>query len=90
MTATTFGKFLEFSVPTPDIQASLNFYCELGFCELSVRDVRDYHYGVVTDGRIAIGLHAGGLDQDSIVRQIDAFEAWKERRWSVSRCVDRR
>lgn len=66
MTATTFGQFLEFSVPTPDIQDSLNFYCALGFCELSVGDVRDYHYGVITDGRIAIGLHADGLDEPAL------------------------
>ena len=63
---TTFGQFLEFSVPTDDIQASLNFYLELGFSELPVGDIRDYHYGVVTDGRIAIGLHAGGIDQPAL------------------------
>ncbi|MAF84811.1 MAG: hypothetical protein QGH93_00840 [Gammaproteobacteria bacterium] len=66
MTTTIFGQFLEFSVPTDDIQASLNFYLELGFSELSVGDIRDYHYGVVTDGRIAIGLHAGGIDEPAL------------------------
>lgn len=66
MMTTVFGQFLEFSVPTHDIQESLNFYHELGFSELPVGDVRDYHYGVVTDGRIAIGLHAGGIDEPAL------------------------
>jgi catechol 2,3-dioxygenase-like lactoylglutathione lyase family enzyme len=44
----------------------LNFYHELGFSELSVGDIRDYHYGVVTDGRIALGLHAGGIDEPAL------------------------
>jgi catechol 2,3-dioxygenase-like lactoylglutathione lyase family enzyme len=63
---TVFGQFLEFSIPTDDILDSLNFYRKLGFSELPVRDVRDYHYGVITDGRIAIGLHAGGIDEPAL------------------------
>ena len=66
MMTTVFGQFLEFSVPTDNIQDSLNFYRKLGFSELPVGDVRDYHYGVVTDGRIAIGLHAGGIDEPAL------------------------
>lgn len=57
-----FGKFLELGIPTADILASLGFYLDLGFAELSVGDIRDYHYAVVTDGRIAIGLHSAGLE----------------------------
>lgn len=56
----TLGRFLELSLPTTDIQASLAFYRALGFTELPTGDVRDYHYAVVSDGRIAIGLHGGG------------------------------
>jgi len=66
MMTTAFGQFLEFSIPTPDIQESLNFYHKLGFSELPVGDIRDYHYGVITDGRIAIGLHAGGIDEPAL------------------------
>jgi len=66
MMTTVFGQFLEFSVPTPDIQESLNFYHKLGFSELPVGDIRDYHYGVITDGRITIGLHAGGIDEPAL------------------------
>ncbi|UCG74328.1 MAG: hypothetical protein JSV45_08160 [Chromatiales bacterium] len=51
-------RFLELSIPTPDIVASLDFYRCLGFTELTTTDARTYPYAVVSDGRIAIGLHA--------------------------------
>lgn len=54
-------RFLELSLPTPDIAASLDFYRCLGFSELTTTDARTYPYAVVTDGRIAIGLHADEL-----------------------------
>ena len=60
------GTFLELSVPTDDIQASLEFYQRLGFTELTVNDIRTHYYAVVTDGRIAIGLHAGGFDEPAL------------------------
>lgn len=66
MTTTAFGRFLEFSIPTADIRASLDFYLRLGFSELSVGDIHDYYYAVVTDGRIAIGLHAAGIDESAL------------------------
>ncbi|MDJ0926375.1 MAG: hypothetical protein QNJ73_01900 [Gammaproteobacteria bacterium] len=61
-----FGKFLELSVPTLDIQASLGFYRDLGFTELPTGDVRTYFYAVVTDGHIAIGLHGSLLEQPAL------------------------
>ncbi|MDH3977366.1 MAG: hypothetical protein OEU86_02535 [Gammaproteobacteria bacterium] len=66
MNHSSFGHFLEYSVPTDDIQASLSFYHALGFTELTVGDMRDYYYGVVTDGRIAIGLHAGHIKEPAL------------------------
>lgn len=54
-------RFLELSIPTPDIVASLDFYRCLGFTELTTTDARTYPYAVVSDGRIAIGLHAASL-----------------------------
>jgi hypothetical protein len=51
------GQFLEFSLPTPDIQASLEFYLKLGFAEATVGETWTHPYAVVTDGRICIGLH---------------------------------
>ncbi len=51
------GRFHEFSVPTADILASVEFYERLGFVQAPARDVWPHPYGVLTDGRIAIGLH---------------------------------
>lgn len=51
------GRFLEFSIPAPDIQASLNFYAKLGFSEAEVGEAWGHPYAVLTDGRICLGLH---------------------------------
>jgi catechol 2,3-dioxygenase-like lactoylglutathione lyase family enzyme/predicted enzyme related to lactoylglutathione lyase len=51
------GRFLEFSVETPDIPASLEFYGKIGFSQAKVGDAWDHPYAVVTDGRICVGLH---------------------------------
>lgn len=77
-----FGKFLEVSVPTVDILRSLDFYRGLGFIELTTGDIRAWHYAVVTDGCITIGLHAGGIEEPALsfvrpnlARQVQALEA---------------
>ena len=51
------GRFLEYSVAAPDIQASLDFYLRLGFSQAQVGETYAHPYAVVTDGRICIGLH---------------------------------
>ncbi len=51
------GRFLEWSLVTEDIQASLNFYAKLGFSEAEVGEAWSHPYAVVTDGRICLGLH---------------------------------
>lgn len=51
------GRFLEFSIATPDIRASLSFYGKLGFSQAEVGDAWTHPYAVVSDGRIVIGLH---------------------------------
>ncbi len=61
-----FGRFLELSVPANDVLDSLGFYRRLGFAELSTGDIRPWHYAVVTDGHIAIGLHAEGIDEPAL------------------------
>jgi catechol 2,3-dioxygenase-like lactoylglutathione lyase family enzyme len=60
------GRFLEFSLFTPDIQASLNFYGKLGFSEAHVGETWAHPYGVVTDGRISLGLHQQGLAEPTL------------------------
>ena len=77
-----FGKFLEFSVPAGDVLRSLAFYRSLGFAELTTGDIRAWHYAVVTDGQIAIGLHGGGIEEPALAfvrpnlaRQVSALAA---------------
>jgi len=57
-----FGRFLELSMPVLDIRKSLEWYRLLGFQECAVGDIYDYHYAVVTDGRVFIGLHSAGIE----------------------------
>lgn len=51
------GRFHELSLPTPDIRASVEFYERLGFRQAQTGDAWSHPYGVLTDGRIALGLH---------------------------------
>lgn len=51
------GRFLEISLHTPDIQASLEFYESLGFRQAPVGEAWPYPYAVITDGRLILGLH---------------------------------
>lgn len=60
------GRFLEFSVHTPDIVDSLAFYKRLGFSELQIGDIWAHKYAVVSDGYICIGLHDRIFDGPSL------------------------
>ena len=60
------GRFLEFSLPTPEIQASLDFYCKLGFSEAPVGETYAHPYAVVTDGRIYLGLHQSSVAEPTL------------------------
>jgi catechol 2,3-dioxygenase-like lactoylglutathione lyase family enzyme len=60
------GRFLEFSLPAPDVQASLEFYGKLGFSEAPVGEAWPHPYAVVTDGRIYLGLHQHGISAPAI------------------------
>ena len=51
------GRFLEFTIATPDILESLNFYKQLGFSELEGGEVWPHKYVAVSDGELSIGLH---------------------------------
>jgi catechol 2,3-dioxygenase-like lactoylglutathione lyase family enzyme len=51
------GRFHEWSAPTRDILASVEFYERLGFTQAATREVWPHPYGALTDGRIVIGLH---------------------------------
>ena len=60
------GRYLEFSLRTPDIIESLGFYKLLGFTELEIGDVWPHKYAVVTDGVLCIGLHDAHFDEPSV------------------------
>jgi catechol 2,3-dioxygenase-like lactoylglutathione lyase family enzyme len=75
------GRFLELSLATPDIQASLDFYVKLGFSQAQVGDAWPHPYAVVTDGRIHLGLHQTEMPATSItfvkpdlLKQLDVLE----------------
>jgi catechol 2,3-dioxygenase-like lactoylglutathione lyase family enzyme len=51
------GRFHELSLSTPDIRTSIDFYETLGFWQAPTGDVWPHRYGVVTDGRLVLGLH---------------------------------
>jgi catechol 2,3-dioxygenase-like lactoylglutathione lyase family enzyme len=52
-----FGRFLELSLATADIAASVQFYERLGFSQLTTGDTWTHPYGVLSDGRLCLGLH---------------------------------
>lgn len=60
------GRFLEFSVRTPDIIESLHFYKLLGFEELEIGDVWPHKYAVISDGVLHIGLHDREFDSPAV------------------------
>lgn len=51
------GRFHEFSVACEDVRASVEFYERLGFSQALTGDAFTHPYGVMTDGRLFIGLH---------------------------------
>lgn len=52
-----FGRLLEISLAAPDIAASVRFYESLGFTQLATTDTWSHPYGVLSDGRLQLGLH---------------------------------
>jgi catechol 2,3-dioxygenase-like lactoylglutathione lyase family enzyme len=75
------GRFLEFSLAAPDIQASLDFYIKLGFSQAEVGEAWPHPYAVVTDGRICLGLHQAAMSAPSmtfvrpgLLKHLDALE----------------
>ncbi len=51
------GRFHEFSVATHDIRASVEFYEQLGFTQAATSDALTHPYGVLSDGRLHLGVH---------------------------------
>ncbi|HET9864703.1 MAG TPA: hypothetical protein VFP37_14760 [Steroidobacteraceae bacterium] len=51
------GRFHEISIETADIAESVAFYERLGFSQCGTTDTWPHPYGVVTDGKLYLGLH---------------------------------
>lgn len=60
------GRFLEVGIATADIRASVEFYERLGFTQAQTGDTWPHPYGVLTDGRVYIGLHQTRLDSPAL------------------------
>jgi catechol 2,3-dioxygenase-like lactoylglutathione lyase family enzyme len=75
------GHFHEISLETADIRASVEFYEQLGFCQATTTDTWSHPYGVLTDGRVFLGLHqrrfvspAVTFVQPGVARLVPDFE----------------
>ena len=51
------GAFHEISLTTEDVRAAVEFYERLGFTQASTTDSFAHPYGVLSDGRLHLGLH---------------------------------
>lgn len=60
------GRFLEIGIQTQDIRASVEFYERLGFTQAQTGDTWPHPYGVLTDGRVHLGLHQARLDSPAL------------------------
>jgi len=78
------ARFHEVSLATADIRAAVEFYEALGFTQAPTTDARSHRYGVLTDGRLFIGLHqypsfapplALTFVLPDLARQVSEFEA---------------
>jgi hypothetical protein len=52
-----FGRFLEIGIATTDITQSVQFLERLRFWQLITSDAWAHRYGVLSDGRVQLGLH---------------------------------
>ena len=70
------GRFHELSLETADILASVEFYERLGFSQAPTGDAWSHPYGVLTDGRIFLGLHRCRFPSPSITFVRPAVADW--------------
>jgi catechol 2,3-dioxygenase-like lactoylglutathione lyase family enzyme len=60
------GRFLEISIHCPSVRESMEFYERLGLVLAATNDIWRHQYAVVTDGRVALGLHAYDFPSPSL------------------------
>jgi catechol 2,3-dioxygenase-like lactoylglutathione lyase family enzyme len=51
------GTFHELSIAVDDVRTAVEFYERLGFTQASTADTFAHPYGVLTDGRLFVGVH---------------------------------
>src|SRR6516165_9087972 len=51
------GTFHELSVAVDEVRSAVDFYERLGFSQASTTDTFTHPYGVLTDGRLYVGVH---------------------------------
>ena len=56
------GNFLEFGLTSQPVAEAFQFYRSIGFQSVTVGDLLDHPYAVVSDGGICIGLHEWELE----------------------------
>jgi catechol 2,3-dioxygenase-like lactoylglutathione lyase family enzyme len=61
-----FGRYLELGIATPDIATSVQFYERLGFAQLITGDAWPHRYGVLSDGRVHLGLHERAMPSPAL------------------------
>ena len=56
------GTFHELSLAVDDVPAAVEFFERLGFTQASTSDTYTHAYGVLTDGRLYVGVDVGLTD----------------------------
>ena len=76
------GSFHEVSCAVADVRAAVEFYERLGFVHATTSDAFSHPYGVLTDGRLYLGLHQRPgppltltFVRPQLAVQLDAFNA---------------
>jgi predicted enzyme related to lactoylglutathione lyase len=84
------GTFHEFSVVVSDVRSAVEFYERLGLSQATTTDTFAHAYGVLTDGRLFIGLHqrAGASPTLTFVRPgiADSLAAFAAAGIQLTRC----
>jgi catechol 2,3-dioxygenase-like lactoylglutathione lyase family enzyme len=60
------GRFHEFSIATGDVRTCVEFYERLGFTHAATSDAVRHPYGVLSDGRLYVGVHQRRLPSPTL------------------------
>lgn len=60
------GRFLEISLPAPEILESIAWWEALGFRQVDTNDAWRHPYAVVSDGRTMVGLHQRRVEETTL------------------------